>query len=175
VVEVEAVRLVRAPVAFSGRHHPFEPCAPAGGDGVEAQARRGRQASGGEVGPQLAASAAGVLEVAAAGAEVEPPGVAGADREPPVGLAVDAALDPDAAVLGGGRHLGLLRRRRPDREVDLPLTTSIEGDDRTSRRRAEIHREQREESGARRIRTADLLGAMGSVSTVQFLKLAICR
>jgi hypothetical protein len=42
VIEVEAERLVCTGVPFSGRHHLLEACAPAAGDGVEAQARRGR-------------------------------------------------------------------------------------------------------------------------------------
>jgi hypothetical protein len=104
VVEVEAVGLVGTPVPFPGRHHPFEPRAPAGGDGVEAQARGGRDPSGGECRDQLDAGAASCLDVAVAGAEVEAPGVAGADREAAVRLPIDAALDPRAPGLRRPLH-----------------------------------------------------------------------
>ena len=96
MVEVEAVRLVGPPVPFSSRHHSLEARAPAGGDGVEAQARRGRYPSGGERRDQLRASVPRRPQVAVAGAEVEAPGVPGADREAAVRLSVDAALDPRA-------------------------------------------------------------------------------
>jgi hypothetical protein len=86
--------------------------------------------------------------------------VPGTDHQPPVRPSVDAALDPGAAGLRGGRHLALLTAPPRAAEVDLPLTSSDQGEDRTSRRQAEVRRMQRESSGARRIRTADLLGAI---------------
>lgn len=42
VVKVEAVRLICTGVAIAGRHHRLEALAPAAGNGVEAQVRRGR-------------------------------------------------------------------------------------------------------------------------------------
>jgi hypothetical protein len=88
------------------------------------------------------------------------PGVAGADRESSVRLSVDAALDPAAVALPGDRHLGLLRRRRPSAELSCRLTTSDQSEDRTSRAQVKHHQVQGEGDGARRIRTADLLGAI---------------
>lgn len=97
VVEVEAVRLVCTGVAFSGRHHRLEARAPAAGDGVEAQARRRRHPARLQGRDQILAGAAGLAEVTAGGAEVKPSRVPRADRVLAVGLAVDAALDADAA------------------------------------------------------------------------------
>ncbi|HEY2053151.1 MAG TPA: hypothetical protein VGH14_04355 [Solirubrobacterales bacterium] len=70
---------------FARRHHRLEARAPAGGDGVEPQARRGRDPPGGEAGDQLLTGTAGGLEVAVAGAEVEPPRVAAQTASLPFG------------------------------------------------------------------------------------------
>jgi hypothetical protein len=107
VVKVEAVRLVCTGVPFSGRHHRLEARAPAAGDGVEAQARRGRHPARLQGRDQTRAGAPGLADNGTGGAEVKAPGAAGADRELAVGLAVDAALDAGAARLSPSRHRDL--------------------------------------------------------------------
>ena len=94
VVEMEAVSLVGPSMAIARRHHSLEALAPAGGDGVETKARRGRHPTRLERRDKLPAGASCSSEVGTGGAEVQPPGAAGANRVAAVGLAVDPALDP---------------------------------------------------------------------------------
>jgi hypothetical protein len=89
--------LQRARVALAGRDLRFEALQPPAGDGVEAQARRGRHPAGRQRADQLLAGPPGAGEIAAGGAEMKAAGAPGADREVAVGLAVDAALDSGAA------------------------------------------------------------------------------
>lgn len=103
-LELIAVGLERARVSLAGGNLRLEAGQPPAGDGVEAQPWRGRNPPGGERGDQLLAGAPRRLEVASAGAEVQAAGAAGADRELAVGLAVDAALDPDAAARARGHR-----------------------------------------------------------------------
>jgi hypothetical protein len=122
VIEVVAVGLKRARVPLADGDLRLEALQPPAGDGVEAQPRRGRQPSGGERRDQLLAGAPGSFNVVPDSAEMKTVGVTGANRVLAVGLAVDAALDPDAARALGWSHLALLLLALSWPEVDLRLT-----------------------------------------------------
>jgi len=136
VVEEEAMRLPGTSVAIVGRHHRLDAGAPPAGHGVEAHTGRGGDPSRGQSLDQLRPGATGVLEVTVAGAEVEAPGVLRADREAPARAVGRCRARPwcgGAPWRSPSRPPGGAARSA---EVDLPLTTSGQGEDRTPRAQA---------------------------------------
>ena len=107
--------LERAAVALAGGDLRLEALAPPAGDRVEVKPRRRRQPAGAKRRDQLGAPASRFGEVVADGAKAKAAGVAGADRVLAVGLAVDAALDPDATRRACWGHLLLLADAHPSR------------------------------------------------------------
>jgi len=87
---------------------------------------------------------------------VKSPGTPGADSEVAIRLPADAALHRGPEPL----RPRLFSRRCG---VDLRLTSAIEADDKTFRCQAESVALQEDPDGARRIRTADSLGAIALI------------
>jgi hypothetical protein len=96
-VELVAVRLERARVALTGRDPRLEALKPAARDGVEAKVRRARHGAGLDRRDRRGALVTRGGEVEADRPKPQPARAAAADGVLAVGLAVDAALDADAA------------------------------------------------------------------------------
>ena len=101
-------------MAFCGGDLRLEALEPAGGDGIEAKARRDGLEAALRRGDQCDTFAAREVEVKADGAKPQPAGVPAADRVLPVGLPVDAALHADTTAGAALRsHVFLLNRMGP--------------------------------------------------------------
>jgi hypothetical protein len=96
-VELVAVRLERTRVTLAGGDLRFEAFKPPAGDSVEAKPWRDRHAAGARSRDQRQPLAPRLDEVEADRSEAQPSSLAPADRVLAVRLAVDTALDPNAA------------------------------------------------------------------------------
>jgi hypothetical protein len=126
-LELVAVRLEWPRVALAGGDLRFDAVEPPAGDGLEAKPRRDRHRPDARRRDQSQPRTPRLGEIEADRAEAQPASVAPADRELAVGLAVDAALDPNAAGAGGSHRNPPCLGSRPSPRAspsDIKLTES---------------------------------------------------
>jgi hypothetical protein len=125
-VELVAVRFECARVALAGGNLGFEAVKPPAGDGLEAQSWRDRHAPVARRRDQRQPLTPRRGDVEPNRAEAQPARVAPADRVLAVSLAVDAALDPNAAGVVDPIAILLAWDRDPRRERRLRTTKLTE-------------------------------------------------